>query len=106
MLFELRQYYARPGRREEFVKLMEEEIIPFNFANGVAVVGSFIGEDDADAYVWIRRFADEADRVRAYAAIYQSEHWRQRIAPRTAELLDRERIRVTRLFPTPRSVTR
>jgi hypothetical protein len=29
MLFELRQYRMRPGKKDEWVKLMEEEIIPF-----------------------------------------------------------------------------
>ena len=29
MFFELRQYHVRPGKQAEWVKCMEEEIIPF-----------------------------------------------------------------------------
>ena len=27
--YELRQYFVRPGKMDEWVKIMEEEIIPF-----------------------------------------------------------------------------
>ena len=44
MFFELRQYRVKPERREEWVRLMEETIIPFQIAQGMVVVGSFVGE--------------------------------------------------------------
>ena len=104
MLFELRQYKIQPGKQAEWVRLMEDEIIPFQVSQGMVIVGSFVGEDDDSVYVWIRRFADEAERARLYEAVYQSDHWRDEIAPRIPELMDREAIQVTRLEPTPKSV--
>lgn len=104
MLFELRQYRIRPGRRDEWVAFMEEVIIPFQVGKGMVVVGSFVAEEEDDLYVWIRRFADEEERKRLYAAVYESDTWRNEIAPRTAELLDREKMLITRLVPTARSV--
>ena len=56
MFFELRQYRVKPERRDEWVKLMEETIIPFQIAQGMVVLGSFVGEQEEDLYVWIRRF--------------------------------------------------
>jgi hypothetical protein len=103
MLFELRQYRVRPGRRDEWVKLMDEVIIPFQVAKGMTMVGTFIAEEDPDLYVWIRRFEDEGERGRLYEAVYDSEHWKTAIAPHTAELLGDERMVVTRLIPTARS---
>ena len=103
MLFELRQYRVRLGRREEWVRFMEEVIIPFQVAKGMNIVGSFVAEDDPDLYVWIRRFEDESERQRLYDAVYDSEHWKTAIAPRTAELLGDEAMVVTRLIPTARS---
>lgn len=104
MLFELRQYHVRPGQRGNWVKCMEEEIIPFQIKMGMVVIGSFVGEDDESVYVWIRRFADEDERKRLYDAVYQSDYWKTEIAPRVPTMIDREKAKITRLLATPRSV--
>lgn len=106
MLFELRQYRTRPGRREEWVRLMEETIIPFQVSKGIVIVGSFVGEAEDDLYVWIRRFDSEQERERIYREVYESDFWKEQITPKVPDLLDRERIVVTRLLPTSRSVLR
>jgi hypothetical protein len=103
MLFELRQYRIRPGRRDEWVRFMDEVIIPFQVAQGMTIVGTFVSEEDPDLYVWIRRFEDESERQRLYEAVYESEHWKTAISPQTAELLGDEPMMVTRLIPTARS---
>jgi dTDP-4-dehydrorhamnose reductase len=106
MLFELRQYRVLPGKRDDWVKMMEEHIIPFQSSKGMVIVGSWVAEEDPDQYVWIRRFEDEQERERLYEAVYQSDTWRNEIAPRVSELLDREKMVVTRLLPTTKSVLR
>ena len=106
MFFELRQYRVKDGKREEWVRMMEEEIIPFQIAQGMVVLGSFVGEQEEDLYVWIRRFDDEEDRKALYAKVYESETWQNDISPRVGDLLDRERTVVTRIVPTPKSVIR
>jgi hypothetical protein len=103
MLFELRQYVTRPGQRDNWVKFFEAEILPFQTAKGMQIVASFVGEADADAFVWVRRFEDEADRERLYKEVYDSDHWKTNVAPHIPALLDREQIKVTRLNPTPAS---
>ncbi|HJM89773.1 MAG TPA: NIPSNAP family protein [Dehalococcoidia bacterium] len=103
MLFELRQYKIRDGQQENWVRLMEDEVIPFQVAQGMVVLGSFTGEDDDSVYVWIRRFEDEAERERLYTAVYESDHWRDNIAPLIPKMMDREAINVTRLEPTAKS---
>ena len=104
MLFELRQYRLYPGQRDNWVKFMEEVIIPFQVSKGMVVVGSFVAEEDPDAYVWIRRFENEHERERLYEAVYQSDQWKSEIAPRIEEMLDRPKMVITRLLPTARSV--
>ena len=106
MLIELRQYRAHPGKRDDFVRLMETEIIPFQLGKGMVIIGSFVVEDDPDAYVWIRRFDDEAHREALYDAVYKSDHWVSVIAPQIPYLLIREEIKVTRLVPTALSMLR
>ncbi len=101
--YELRQYHVRPGKMAEWVRIMEEEIIPFQVSKGMVICGSFRGESDESVYVWIRRFASEAEREALYQAVYDSDYWKEKIAPRVPECLDREKIVVTRIVPTPKS---
>lgn len=103
MLYELRQYSIKPGKRDEWVALMEEEIIPLQVAAGMVICGSFAGEDES-VYVWLRRFKDEEERVKLYDAVYGSDKWKNDIAPRVPDLLDRDKIQVTRMAPTGKSV--
>ncbi len=106
MFFELRQYRTKPGQREKWVKFMEEKIIPFQISKGMVVTGSFVGQSEDDLYIWIRRFDSEAEREQLYAAVYESDYWKNEIAPQVGEMLDREKIVVTRIEPTPKSVMR
>lgn len=106
MLFELRQYRILPGQRDTWVRFMEDVLIPFQVSKGMVIVGSFVAEEDDDLYVWIRRFDSEQEREQLYKAVYESDHWKSAIAPRVSEMLDREKMVVTRLVPTPRSPLR
>ena len=98
--YELRQYVIRPGKMAEWIKCMEEEIIPFQVSKGMVITGSFRGETDASVYVWMRRFESEAERAQLYATVYQSDFWKNTIAPKVTELIDREAIKVQRIVPT------
>ena len=104
MFHELRQYSIRPGRMDEWVEFMERDIIPFQVSKGMVITGSWRGEEDETVYVWMRRFESEAERERLYEAVYQSDYWKNDVAPRVTELMDRSAIRVTRIVPTPKSV--
>lgn len=104
MFFELRQYRTKPGQRDKFVAFMEEEIIPFQVSKGMVIIGSFVGQEEDDLYVWIRRFESEQERKRLYEAVYESDYWKKEIAPRIPEMIDREAIKVTRIEATPKSV--
>lgn len=103
MVVELREYKTLPGQRQNWVDYMEDVIIPFQRAKGMTIVGSFVGSEDENTYVWIRTFADESERTRLYAAVYQTPEWEDEISLRVAEMLDRDRIKVTLLDPTPAS---
>jgi hypothetical protein len=106
VFYELRQYRTKPGQRENWVRYMEEVIIPFQTSQGMTICGSFVGEEEDDLYVWIRRFEDEADRKRLYEAVYESDHWKNSVAPKIPEMMDREKIKVSRIAPTPISAMR
>ena len=101
--YELRQYKVLPGQMAGWLKMMEEEIIPFQVSKGMVICGSFEGEADKSVYVWLRRFESEEQRLALYAAVYESDTWKNSIAPRVPEYLDRSAIVVTRIVPTPKS---
>lgn len=94
----------KEGQRESWVSLMEEKIIPFQIAQGMVVIGSFVGQEEEDLYVWIRRFESEEQREELYEKVYQSDYWKNEIAPLVGNMLHRDRILVTRIEATPKSV--
>jgi hypothetical protein len=101
--YELRQYKVKPGKLAEWIKIMEEEIIPFQVSKGMVICGSFGGEEDETVYVWLRRFESEEQRKQLYAAVYETDYWKNEMGPRVPEYLDREQNVVTRIIPTSKS---
>jgi hypothetical protein len=101
--YELRQYQILPGKMAQWIEFMEKEIIPFQVSKGMVITGSFRHETDESIYVWTRRFENEQQRVELYAAVYESSHWKDDIAPRVSGLIDRSAIQVLRIVPTPKS---
>lgn len=106
MLYELRQYRIKPGQRANWVKFADEVMIPFQTSRGMTIVGSWTGEEDEDLFVWIRRFESEEDRVRLYAAVYESDEWKNSLGPQAMDMLERGKSVITRLVPTPTSNAR
>ena len=102
--YELRQYKVLPGKMDAWVEIMEKEIIPFQISKGMVITSSFRGETDDSVYIWMRRFESEAQREQLYKDVYESDHWKTKIAPRVPEYLDRSAIQVTRIVPTPKSM--
>ena len=98
-LIELRQYEIFPGKMNDWVSLMEEEIVPFQTSKGMSILGRYRGEDDDSKYVWLREFESEEQRKSLYEAVYESDHWKDNLLPRVSKLINRETIEVTRLIP-------
>jgi len=103
-IYELRQYRVRDGKMQQWLELMEGEIMPFLATCKVTVAASFCALDDPNRYVWIRRFEDEADLKQKYRDVYESDHWLSTIKPRIGELIIREEAVVDKLSPTALSV--
>ncbi len=104
MFFELRQYRIFPGKRDEWVRFMEEIIIPGQMAKGIVIVGSFVGQEEDDLYVWIRRYESDEQRMALEKAYYGTDEWENELLPRVREMNDFSRMVVTRIEATPKSV--
>ena len=70
----------------------------------MVITGSYRGETDDSVYVWTRRFESEEQRLKLYDDVYQSDFWKNVIAPKIPALLDRSGMVVQRIVPTSRSV--
>ncbi|MBX2880392.1 MAG: NIPSNAP family protein [Granulosicoccus sp.] len=101
--FEIRQYKIKPGKMKDWVNLMHSQILPFQVSKGMVVNASYQGEEDDTVYFWIRRFESEAQREALYEAVYQSDTWKDTIAPQVVELMDREAMIVHRVNATSMS---
>jgi hypothetical protein len=104
MLYELRQYKVKSGKMKQWVKLAEEQIIPFQISCGMVVPASFTAVKDSRSFVWLRRFKNEAERTRQYKKVYESEHWKTVLKPQIDLLLDFPSMVVTDMVPTAKSV--
>lgn len=104
MFYEIRTEYARPGHGAELAGYMDETVVPLHRELGMTVVGSFTVVGDEDAFVWIRRFEDAADRERVLDPVHRD--------PRCAAVVDTFSALVgrtestVRLSPTPGSALR
>ena len=104
MFFELRQYRIFPGKRDEWVRFMEEVIIPGQVAKGIVIVGSFVGREEDDLYVWIRRFESVEQKDARNDAYYNTVEWKNELASIAQSMNDFSRMVVTRIEATPKSV--
>lgn len=104
--YELRQYSVLPGKMDEWVRVMEEEIVPFQVSKGMVITGMYRGEEDDSVFVWTRRFESEAQREELYKAVYESDFWKNDMSKRTPDYLDRSKMVITRLVATPKSPVR
>jgi hypothetical protein len=89
--YELRQYKVLPGKMDEWVRIMEQEIIPFQVSKGMVICGSFRGETDNSVYVWLRRFEAKpsAKRNTRRSTKATTGRMRSRRAFRTASIAPR-----------------
>ena len=103
--YELRLYKIRRGQMNEWLKLMEGEIISFQVSKGMVITGSFRGETNDSVYPRLRRLHNEQKRELLYRAVYEDPHRTTDIAPLVGKLMHREKIEIQRIIPTKKSTT-
>jgi hypothetical protein len=104
MFFELRQYRIKKGKMKQWVKFSEEVLLPFQISQGMVVVGTFVGQEEKDLFIWIRRFESERERKKLYKKVYESETWLKQIKPEVDKMLIRSKMVITTMRPTPKSI--
>ena len=73
---ELRRYAMKPGRRDDLIALFEREFIETQEECGAIPIGHFRDEDDPNAFIWFRGYADMNARLAALEGFYlRSPAW-------------------------------
>jgi NIPSNAP len=103
-VIEIRIYTIHEGRRDEFVQLCDERLVPAMKAYGLDVLGQFTSIEDDDTFVWLRRFDSAADRDRQLAAFYATDLWQELSAAAAPYVKDASN--VFTVVPTPASTLR
>jgi len=88
MIYELRRYAMRPGRRDTLISLFEREFIETQEATGMQVPGSFREADRPDRFTWLRAFPDMERRHASLDAFYSGPVWQAHRDAANATLAD------------------
>ena len=119
--FELRIYEVYKKKMPDWIKFMNEEIIPFQRAKGMKINGTFVmdssdnffeeggerkmfSEVKGSTYVWIRRFLNKDQKNELYKAVYESSEWITYYRPKVKELINLNTIIVHNLSATEMSL--
>lgn len=95
-VLELRQYSLHPGRRDELIALFEREFIEPQQALGMCLPGLFRDLDRADRFVWLRGFANLAQRADALARFYGGPVWKANRDAANATMIDSDNVLLLR----------
>ncbi len=104
MLVEIRRYEIAPGRRDEFVRFFDEQVLPEMRRFGMNVLGQFVSVEDATTFYYLRAFVDEDQRNRQTRAFYESPAWLDRLRDRALAMETGWVVEV--VAPTPGSAIR
>ena len=85
-LVEFRNYHLVPGAAEAFVEHFEAHFLESQEELGMDIVGQFQIVDDADRFVWVRRYLDPASRGESLGRFYTSPVWKE-FGPRANEMM-------------------
>jgi hypothetical protein len=88
MITELRRYRVKPGRMSSWLEFFAEAAGRIE-AGGARV--EYAGVDrETGMFIWLRTFADEADRVARKAEFYGADWWVEREASAMEHILEYE----------------
>lgn len=96
-IVDLRMYTHQPNRRDDFIKLFEDQFIETQEAVGIQVIGHFFDLDDPNRCVWLRGFNDMSVRKESLTAFYTGPIWKALRDKTNATLIDSDNVLLLRL---------
>lgn len=100
-VFELRNYRARPGRRDDLIAMFEAHFLDAYTRAGATVLGTFRNPDEPNRWFWIRAFPDIASRPSILKGFYTSQDWLTRADACNATIADTSDAYLMRMASPP-----
>lgn len=77
MIYELRTYYAHPGKMDALNARFRDHTVGLFAKHGIEVVGFWVPEDAPDQLIYIVRFADRDAMKAAWDSFREDADWQQ-----------------------------
>lgn len=87
-VLEIRTYRLKPGMRESFHRLLNDEILSLLVDTGIRVVRFGPSLHDDNSYLLVRAFPSLADRTEQEDRFYGSREWLDRYDERVMAMID------------------
>lgn len=95
MIYELREYVAVPGKRDQVLARFADHTMALFAKHGMEVVGFWVDRSDADRLVYVLQFPDDQTLAAAWEAFRADPAWQEAKAkseangPIVAEVISR-----------------
>lgn len=95
-IVELRQYTLHPGQRDVLIAVFDEHFVEGQEEVGMAIIGQFRDLDDPNRFVWLRGFADMAQRAKSLTDFYTGPVWHTHRSTANATMVDSDNVLLLR----------
>ncbi|CCN68784.1 conserved hypothetical protein [Vibrio nigripulchritudo SFn118] len=94
-MIELREYKLFEGEKENWLKFMDEVVLPHQIKCGMKILFQSIYEDESKNvwFVWARQYDSEEHKIKANEATY-NEWWISEVRPKVFTMIDKDAVRV------------
>jgi hypothetical protein len=89
MIIEMRTYKIRPGKRTEFLEVLESKGIPEHQKIGMKILGPFLSIEDKDTLFWMRAFPDLKSREKMRDEFYEGKLWKDELEEKLMPILEK-----------------
>jgi hypothetical protein len=99
-IVELREYEIKSGKTHEWLKWMQEELLPYQRSKGMRIINTYVHKDSdgTDYFIWLREFDNEESRKKIHELTY-NDWWKQEIRPKVFEMIEEKSIKVKLINP-------
>jgi len=89
MIIEMRTYKIRPGKRTEFLEVLESKSVPEHQKIGMKILGPFLSIENADTFFWMRAFPDLKSRKKMRDQFYEGKLWKEELEHKLMPILEK-----------------
>ena len=90
MIIEMRTYKITPGKRPEFLKILETKAaFPAHQKIGMKTLGPFLSVEDDNTFFWMRAFPNQQSRERMRNEFYEGRLWKEDLEQKLMPMIEK-----------------